>query len=95
MMFEALIKRLEALHAEGWELAMRFSQQMEALEPEICYECSCLGDGFEEEIIEACQCIQAGKTQSEIHPMTTTIAVLKLMDEIRRRIGLHYDADDE
>lgn len=24
--------------AEGWELAMRFSQQMEALEPEICYE---------------------------------------------------------
>lgn len=64
-------------------------------EPEIRYECRCLGDGFEEEIIEVCQCIQAGKTQSDIHPMTNTVAVLKQMDEIRRQIGLRYDADDE
>lgn len=64
-------------------------------EPEICYECACLGEGFEEEILEVCRCIRAGKTQSDIHPMTNTITVLKQMDEVRRQIGLRYGADDE
>lgn len=64
-------------------------------EPEIRYDCPCLGNGFEEEVLEVCRCIEAGKTQSDIHPITGTIAVLKQMDEIRRQIGLRYDADDE
>ena len=64
-------------------------------EPEICYECPCIGDGFEEEILEVCRCITEGKTQSDIHPMSNTITILKQMDEIRRRIGLRYDADEE
>lgn len=64
-------------------------------EPEITYDCPCLGEGFEEEILEVCACIEAGKTQSEIHPMRQTIAILKQMDEIRRQIGLTYAADQE
>ncbi len=52
-----------------------------------------IGEGFEEEIIEACECINLGKTQSEIMPMTESIYILKQMDEVRRQIGLTYPMD--
>ena len=52
-----------------------------------------IGDGFEEEIIEACSCIRAGKIQSDILPMTESIRIMEQMDEIRRQIGLKYPFD--
>lgn len=52
-----------------------------------------IGAGFEEEIIEACDCISLGKTQSEIMPMEESIYILKQMDEVRRQIGLTYPMD--
>lgn len=62
-------------------------------EPELRFDCPRLGEGLEEEILEVCSCMEQGKTQSAIHPMGDTIAVLKQMDEIRRQIGLRYPAD--
>ena len=53
------------------------------------------GNGFEEEIEESCRCILSGKRQSEIHPMSDTIAVLRQMDEIRRQIGMRYPVAGE
>ncbi len=64
-------------------------------DPEQTFDCPCLGDGFEEEVQEACDCIRAGKLQSEIHPISGTVAVMKQMDEIRRQIGLTFPADKE
>ena len=52
-----------------------------------------IGDGFEEEIIEACQCIRSGKTQSDIMPMSESIRILEQMDYIRKQIGLKYPFD--
>jgi len=52
-----------------------------------------IGDGFEEEIIECCECIKKGKTESDIHPLSDTISVLKLMDTVRGQIGLEYPFD--
>lgn len=52
-----------------------------------------IGDGFEEEIIEACQCIRSGKTQSVIMPMSESIRILEQMDYIRKQIGLKYPFD--
>ena len=52
-----------------------------------------IGDGFEEEIIEACKCIKEGKTESEIHPLSDTIAVIEQMDKIREMIGVKYPFD--
>lgn len=49
-----------------------------------------LGDGFEEEIIEVCDCIRAGKIQSDIMPMAESIKVIRQMDEIRKQIGVKY-----
>jgi len=53
-----------------------------------------IGDGFEEEIIEACHCIRSGKLQSDIMPMSESIRILKQMDYIREQINLRYSFDD-
>jgi len=53
-----------------------------------------VGDGFEEEIIEACRCIREGKTESERLPLWKTISILEQMDEIRAMIGASYPCED-
>ncbi|MBR2499694.1 MAG: gfo/Idh/MocA family oxidoreductase, partial [Clostridia bacterium] len=57
--------------------------QTEILKPSI-------GEGFEEEIMEACNCIRAGKTQSDIMPMSESIRILEQMDYVRKQINLRY-----
>ena len=52
-----------------------------------------LGEGFEEEIIEVCDCIRSGKTQSDILPVEETLRIIKMMDEIRKDIGVVYPFD--
>ena len=52
-----------------------------------------IGDGFEEEIIEACSCIRSGKTQSDVMPMSESIRILEQMDYIRNQINLKYPFD--
>jgi len=54
-----------------------------------------LGDGFEEEILEVCQCIREGKTESQVVPLTKTVKMLEQMDEVRRQIGVSYPLDGE
>lgn len=51
------------------------------------------GDGFEEEIYEACACIRDGRTESLIHPLSDTIAVIAQTDRIRKMIGVSYPFD--
>ena len=41
-------------------------------------------NGFEFEIQEACRCINEGKTESDIHPLSDTVSVLKMSDTIRK-----------
>lgn len=53
-----------------------------------------IGDGFEEEIYEACNCIRSGKTQSDVMPMTESIKILEQMDCVRNQINLKYPFDD-
>ncbi len=48
------------------------------------------GNGFEEEIEECWRCILAGKTQSDTMPPARSVAVMKLMDEIRGQLGVVY-----
>ncbi len=54
-----------------------------------------IGQGFEEEIIEACKCISEGRLQSEGLPLSKTIEILEQMDFIRKQIGLVYPWDNE
>lgn len=50
-----------------------------------------MAGGFEEEIIDACNCIRAGKPESDVMPIAQSIRISRQMDEVRRQIGVRYD----
>lgn len=54
-----------------------------------------IGNGFEEEIIEACECIRMGKTQSDVMSHSESLAILNEMDDVRRQIGIKYPLEFE
>ena len=56
------------------------------------YEIRCPFDinGFEYEIREAKRCIRAGKTHSDRCKPSDSVAILKLMDDIRRSWGMRF-----
>lgn len=58
-----------------------------------CVKAPSIGDGFEEEIYEACRLIGDGKTESEIMPLDETLRIISLMDDIRRKINVKYPWD--
>lgn len=40
------------------------------------------------------QCVRANKIESDLFPLTTSIALTECLDEIREKIGLHYPMDN-
>ena len=52
-----------------------------------------LGNGYVHEIIEAQRCWREGQLESPAMPLEETLALMGVMDEIRRQIGLRYEAD--
>lgn len=57
------------------------------------YEVPYKGNGFEEEIEECNRCIMAGKTQSDIMPLSESEKILKIMDAVRAQAGIVYKED--
>lgn len=53
-----------------------------------------LGNGYVHEAIEAQRCFLNGLIESPGMTHDETLALMGVMDEIRRQIGLRYDADD-
>jgi predicted dehydrogenase len=53
-----------------------------------------IGNGYVHEVIEAQRCWRAGLVESPGMTHADTLALMGVMDEIRRQIGLAYDADD-
>ena len=52
-----------------------------------------LGNGYVHEIMEAQRCFLEGLTESPAMTLEETLALMGVMDEIRRQIGLVYDSD--
>jgi predicted dehydrogenase len=52
-----------------------------------------LGTGLANEAQEVIRCLRNGETESPLVPLDDTVALMRLMDTIRERIGLVYDAD--
>lgn len=52
-----------------------------------------LGNGYVHEVIEAQRCFQAGLQESPGMKLEETLALMGVMDEIRRQIGLGYESD--
>ena len=53
-----------------------------------------LGNGFEEQIIHTCECVEKGLKESPINTFEQTLFITKQMDEIREKIGLKYPQDN-
>ena len=52
-----------------------------------------LGTGLGNEAAHVQECLRDGVTDSPLVPRAQTLELLGVMDEIRRQIGVHYDAD--
>jgi predicted dehydrogenase len=53
-----------------------------------------LGNGYTHEAIAAGECLRAGWIEHPLMTHAETLALMALLDEIRRQIGLRYPADD-
>jgi len=51
-------------------------------------------NGYEWEALEVMNCIQAGKTESEIMPLDETISIMKTMDTVREQWGHKFPFED-
>lgn len=52
-----------------------------------------IGTGLGNEAVEVGRCLREGLRESPLVPHDQTLALLRQMDDIRRDIGVHYDAD--
>ena len=59
------------------------------------FSCPYMGNGFEEEIIHTCECINKGLTESPVNTFEQSLFIAKQMDEIRKMTGIVYPQDSE
>ena len=52
-----------------------------------------IGNGYAHEIIEVNRCLREGLLESPLMPLDETLALMGVMDEVRKQIGVAYDAD--
>jgi predicted dehydrogenase len=52
-----------------------------------------VGNGYNYEADEVTRCLRAGKKESDILPLGFSLRLIKLLDRIRKEMGLVYDAD--
>jgi predicted dehydrogenase len=50
-----------------------------------------VGTGLAHEIEEVGRCLRAGRTESDLLPLDGTVAVMRVLDEIRGLLGVRYD----
>ena len=52
-----------------------------------------IGTGLANEALEVVRCLRNGETESPLVPLEDTVAMMRLLDDIRDRIGVRYAAD--
>jgi predicted dehydrogenase len=53
------------------------------------------GNGYRLEVEEVARCLRAGELESPLVPLDETVAILEVLDEVRRQLGVRYAVDDE
>jgi predicted dehydrogenase len=54
-----------------------------------------LGSGYGLEVVEVARCLRAGELESPLVPLDETIAILEVLDEARRQLGVRYAVDEQ
>jgi hypothetical protein len=52
-----------------------------------------IGTGLAHEAVEVMRCLRSGETESPLVPLAETVALMGLMDRIRRDIGVRYPSE--
>jgi predicted dehydrogenase len=52
-----------------------------------------VGNGYNYEVEEVERCLRAGKKESDILPLDFSLRLIRLLDRIRKQMGLTYEAD--
>jgi len=55
---------------------------------------SVVGTGLANEALEVIRCLRNGETESPLVPLDETVALMRLMDRIRQKVGVRYPASD-
>jgi len=58
-------------------------------------ELAAAGTGYQHEAAEVMRCVRAGLVESPLFPHDDTVAILELLDDVRRQIGVVYPSDEE
>jgi predicted dehydrogenase len=66
--------------------------RQDADEPEVVSVPSAL-HGMQHEAAEVAACLAAGRTESSLVPLSGTLAVMRTLDTLRERVGVHYTQD--
>lgn len=51
------------------------------------------GNGYRFQVAEVARCLRAGELESPLVPLEETVAILAVLDEARRQLGVRYPAD--
>lgn len=78
---------------ERWWAPSSFTLQRDGHDAEI-FNPPLEGNGYNYEAAEAGRCLRAGRTESPKLPLDTTLAVMRVMDEIRAAWGLRYPGEE-
>ncbi len=76
-----------------WHDAQRLTLARDG-EAERTIEAPIQGSGYAYEAAEVHRCLRAGVTESPLMPLDETLAIMRLLDEIRAQSGLRYPADE-
>jgi dihydrodiol dehydrogenase / D-xylose 1-dehydrogenase (NADP) len=52
-----------------------------------------VGNGYNYEVEEVVRCLRSGKKESDILPLDFSLRLIRLLDRIRKQMGLTYEAD--
>ena len=52
-----------------------------------------IGTGLANEAQEVMRCLRNGETESPLVPLDETVDLIRLMDDVRRQVGVVYAAD--
>ena len=58
------------------------------------FELPPLGVGYSHELIEVNDCLRAGRTESEVMPLSDTLAVQRVLNDAAEQLGVHHREDE-
>jgi len=79
------------VHAPWWR-SSQFTVHADGRDPETV-QLPMRGNGFVYEIAETARCLREGKRESEILPLSETLAVMSVMDRMRESWGMKYPSE--